>query len=187
MPEGRITSIKIRDHFRRMWIFYLVGMAIVLFLNNLIFTVTRPSFSDDETLKIMLLNVEAQIDESALLASLQDAGIRCVETEALAGAAADDPTSNMLLLVKLTSGFGDIYITDSAGLAQLESRAACLDLSDVQAQGAAPVFVTHPETNQSYAGALQLADGRYLVVPSNSTNIPQARQALPTLIKMLTE
>lgn len=187
MPEEKITRQSIRDHFRRMWVWYLAGIAIVLFLNNLFFTVTRPSFSDGETLKIMLLNTSAAIDEEKLLQSIGETGIQCVQTEELAFASADDSTSNMLLMVKLTAGFGDIYITDESGLMQLNNRAACLDLADIRARGFEPVTVIHPESGETLTGALKTPDGKYLVIPSNSTNIQEAKTALPLLAAMITE
>ena len=182
-----ITKQRIRDHFSRMWIIYIAGVLIVLFLNHILFTVTRPSYSDDETLKIMLLNAEAEIDTESLLASLSGTGIQSVRTEPLSGADISDPTSVMMLSAKLISGFGDIYITDAAGLTVLQSRAACLDLSDMEIPGTQPVPVTHPETGETYPGALQTGNGLLLVIPYNSTNIPQAKTALPILTRMITE
>lgn len=187
MPEGSITKEKIRDHFRRLWMIYLAGVVIVLFLNNLIFTVTRPSFSDEEILKIMLLNTEVEMDTDSLLASLAETGILSVQTEILPGANIADPASVMLVSVKLTSGYGDIYLTDSAGLEVLESRAACLDLSGMEMSDVQFVQVIHPETNAAYPGALQTGNGLLLVIPSNAENAAAAQAALPILVKQITE
>lgn len=161
MPEGRITRQRIRDHLRRLWMVYLAGMVVLALANHLVYTVTRPSFSDDETLKIMLLNVDVSIDEEALLKDVQHLGFRAVETVPLC-IAWEDPGSDMLLAVQLTGGFGDIYITDAQGLAALEARNACRAV-------------------RSTSGGLRLA------VAKNGTNPESATAALELLAEKLGE
>ena len=164
MPEGKITLRGLRDHLRRLWLAYLIGAVALLFLNNLMFTVTRTSFSGAETLRIMLLNTDVQIDEAGLLMQLQAEfpEIRAVECEPLASAGPEDANGTMLLMVKLTSGTGDVYITDGPGLALLEGREACGKL-------------------------LRLENGLCLAVIKSTDNPGPAEAALPLLAKMIQE
>ena len=161
MPEGKITRQRMRDHLRRLWMVYLAGMLALALANHLVYTVTRPSYSEDETLKIMLLNVDVSIDEEALLKDVQRLGFRTVETVPLY-IALEDPASEMLLAVQLTGGFGDIYITDAQGLAALEARNACRAV-------------------RFTSGSLKLA------VAENGTNPESATAALEPLAEKLGE
>lgn len=162
MPDTKITSARIREHLRRMWALYLVGAVLALFFNHLIFTVTRPSFSEDETLKIMLLNADLPIDAQAMLEATEHLGFRTVETLPLA-VSYGDPSSEMLLLVQLTGGFGDLCITDSGGMDLLQAREACLD------------------------GGTQLPGGLFITAMKNSTTPGRAQDALPILFQMIAE
>lgn len=162
MPDTKITSARIREHLRRMWALYLVGAVLALFFNHLLFTVTRTSFSEDETLKIMLLNTDLAIDEPALLEATEHLGFRSVETLPLA-VSYGDPSSEMLLLMQLTGGFGDIYIADSGGMDLLSSREACLD------------------------GGMRLPGGLFIAAMKNSTTPGRAQDALPILFQMIAE
>lgn len=165
MPDTKITSARIREHLRRMWAAYLVGAVLALFFNHLIFTLTRPSFSEDETLRIMLLNADVTIDEAALLDALQPAGVKSVQMESLISAGQMDAAGAMLVKAKLISGNGDLYITDAAGLKHLEHAGAFADAS----------------------AAVPCGDGIYLLIPDHAQNTQQAQLALPIMKNMLTE
>lgn len=159
MPDGKITRQRVRDHLRRLWAVYLIGVAALCFLNHLVFTMTRPGYSDDETLKIMLLNTGIPIEEAKLLEKVENLGFRTVETLELT-VAPEDATSRMLLITQLVSGYGDIYITDEAGLSVLNEREACHTVREVQ-------------------------DGLHLVVISNGTNVESAQAAAEILAEEL--
>lgn len=182
MPEGKITGNMLRDHFRRLWLVYLVGIVLMFFLNNVIFDVTRPDFSDDETLKIMLLNADAALSEDALLEDVRDLGFGCVELLPLAYAP-EDPSSRMLVYMQLTGGFGDIWITDAAGLELLLERDACLRLDGVEIAGLVSVEKQNMQTGQGFTAALRLPGENYIVVARNGTTPDAALKALVSLTK----
>jgi len=161
MPEGKITRQRVRDHLRRLWLVYLVGAVALCFLNHVVFTITRPGYSDDETLKIMLLNVQVSLKENELLEKTAHLGFRTVETLELT-VAPEGETSRMLLTTQLVSGYGDIYITDEAGLDVLNERYACHTVRELQA-------------------------GLYLVVSRNGTNLETAQAAAEILAKEIGE
>lgn len=161
MPEGSITRQKIRDHLRRLWPVYLAGFALLIFLNNLVYTVTRPAYGDDATLKIVLLNADISIEEDSLLEKTRHLGFETVEILPLS-IAAGDASSEMLLYAQLISGFGDIYIADDAGLKLLEGRDVC---GNVRPAG----------------------NGLHAVVISNGTTVERAEAAMEFLEKTLGE
>lgn len=173
MPESGFSWARIREHLRKWLALYIAATVALCFVNHLVFTVTRPGYSDDETIKIMLLNVEAEVPEdtaSMLLAALQsaDGGIRALEFEQLAAVSAGDATSEMLLSVKLTGGFGDIYLTDEAGLAMLEKRQAVADSVQIER-------------------CMLTGGAAYLAVMRNTTDMESAMAALEILQTKLGE
>lgn len=190
MPETKIHVQRLKAHFRRLWVIYLVGILLLCFLNHMVFTVSRPRFSEEETLKIMLLNVDTELDATALLEKVQmvDDTIRAVEFVPLATVSTEDASSMMLLSAQLVGGFGDIYCTDSAGLDALEKRYACLSLSDMQLSGWEIVRRVDAESGEMYAAALRQTDGEiYLVVAKNGTNIESSIKTLSILAEEIME
>ena len=186
MPDGKITRQKIRDHLRRLWPAYLIGLAVLVFLNNLVYTVTRPGYSEDETLKIMLLNVEAAIPEEALLQQVEHLGFKCVETLPLS-LSDENPGDAMLLAVQLTGGYGDIFIADAACLNALLQREACLPLPAGSYTDAQVKMHTAPEAGESYAAALRGPNDTYFAVMRNGTTPENALAAMDILFQMITE
>ena len=179
MPETGFCLQRIKVHLRK-WIgLYVAGMIAVCFLNHIVYTVTRPGFSDDERLKIMLLNVETALTDSAYAAlSMQmlpeiqaaDEGILILEFEELPAASKGDPTSEMLLAMKLTGGYGDLYLTDEAGLELLRQRNALANDGPVRIKNC---VLTGGEA--------------YLTIVANTTDMESARIALPIVSAQLEE
>lgn len=190
MPEKGIDRKRLREHFRRLWAVYLIGAVALCFLNHLIYTVTRPSYSEEQTFKLMLVNVELQIDEEELLEAVRtmDGDIRAAEVVSLAGVVVEDPTSVMLLSTQLVSGFGDMYYTDAAGLEVLINRRACLPLEIEAPQGWTLAYRVDPESGEEFAAALERADGsEFLTVASNGTNVESTLKLLPILAEKILE
>lgn len=178
MPETGFSLQKIKLHLKK-WIgLYLAGMIAVCFLNHIVYTVTRPGFSDDERLKIMILNAEtmfAQEDYAELsmrmLQEIQkaDAGILTLEFEELPQIEDGNLSSEMLLSATLTGGYGDLYLTDESGLMLLEKKNALTD-DRIRIQ---KCVLTGKEA--------------YLAVISNTTDMESARLALPIAAGLLEE
>ena len=179
MPESGFALRRIREHLRR-WIgLYLAGMIAVCFLNHIVYTVTRPGFSDDERLKIMLLNVETALTDSdyadlsmKLLPEIQkaDEGVLILEFAELPQIEAGNPSSELLLKVQLTGGYGDLYLTDEAGLALLAQKNALAEDGAVQIDS-----------------CVLTGQKAYLAIISNTTDMESARIALPIVAAMLEE
>ena len=177
MPETGFSIEKIKIHLRK-WIgLYLAATIGLCFLNHLIYTVTRPSFSDDERLKIMLLNVESVLSDeeyadfsAKLLPELQalDPGILTLEFEQLPFVQEGDAGSEMMLSVKFTGGFGDLYLTDEAGLAFLQKKNLCGPTEFIE-------------------NCLLTGGEAYLAIISNTTDMDSAVTALPLVAGALKE
>ena len=69
MPEVQLSPRRIREHLRRRWYFYLAGIVLLCFLNNLVYTVTRPRTPERALLRVMLVNVDAPEAYSAFSTS----------------------------------------------------------------------------------------------------------------------
>lgn len=184
MPQDKIDARRIRDHFRRLWLVYLIGAVLLCFLNHLVYTVTRPGYSDDETLCVLMLNVETGVAEADILAAVAPAGFRDVQLIPLA-AVEGDPSGGMLVNMRLTDGRGDLCISDAHGLEILAGRNACLPLESAGDTGLAPVRRVNPETGLAYTAALQTEDGRFLSVIANGTDTESALAALGALAGLL--
>ena len=197
MPEEKLDGAKLREHLRRCWALYLAGVVALCFLNHMVYTVTRPRFSEAETLRVMLLNVDLEPDGEAqreLLRAVQAAapGIRALEFESLVAARAEDAYSGVLLTTKLVAGYGDVYVTDAEGFALLVERGACLALGDAVPPGFEAAVGVDPETGADAVCGMRTRLSRagteiYLAVMANGTNIESILAALPALAAALTE
>ena len=199
MPEVQLSPRRIREHLRRRWYFYLAGIVLLCFLNNLIFTVTRPRVPERALLHAMLVNVDApdsQLEalERTLLAAARSAepDVRAVELEPLQYLGESDAGSTILLATKFAAGGADLYIADEAGFAAMAARGCCaaLDLEGL-AQGE-PAF--DPETGASCAVRMDAgaifgnAEGEiYLFVSAGADNPAAAEAALRTLTTQASE
>ena len=145
MPEVRLSPRRIREHFRRRWPVYLAGIVLLCFLNNLIFTVTRPRIPERTLLHVMLVNVDtpdAELEglEARLLTAAQAAEpeVRAVELEPLSYLGENDAGSAILLATKFAAGGADLFIADEAGYEAMAARGFCAALDAATLQDAQP-------------------------------------------------
>ena len=193
MPEVQLSPRRIREHLRRRWYFYLAGIVLLCFLNNLIFTVTRPRTPERALLRVMLVNVdapEAELErlEERILAAAQAAEpeVRAVEIEPLQYLGESDAGSNILLTTRFVSGGADLYIADAVSYEVMAARGYCAALDESGLSGAE--LLTDPETGEACAVRLDAgavfsdAEGEvYLFVSAGADNPAAARSALENL------
>lgn len=193
MPEVQLSPRRIREHLRRRWYFYLAGIVLLCFLNNLIFTVTRPRTPERALLRVMLVNVDAPDAElkrleERILAAAQAAEpeVRAVEIELLQYLGESDAGSNILLATRFVSGGADLYIADEVSYEVMAARGYCAALDLENLPDGEPAF--DPETGESCAVRLDagaiLAEGEgevYLFVSAGADNPAAARAALENL------
>ncbi len=193
MPEVQLSPRRIREHLRRRWYFYLAGIVLLCFLNNLIFTVTRPRTPERALLRVMLVNVdapEAELErlEARLLTAAQAAEpeVRAVEIEPLQYLGEQDAGSNILLTTRFVSGGADLYIADAASCEVMAARGYCAALDESGLSGAE--LLTDPETGEACAVRLDAgavfsdAEGEVcLFVSAGADNPAAAKAALQNL------
>ena len=193
MPEVQLSPRRIREHFRKRWPIYLAGILLLCFLNNLIYTVTRPRVPERALLHVMLVNVDAPDSElerleQALLTTAQAAepDVRAVELEPLQYLGESDAGSNILLATKFAAGGADLYIEDEAGYEVMAARGFCAALDAENLPGAE--LLTDPETGERCAVRLDAgaifgdAEGEIcLFVSAGADNPAAARSAFKIL------
>ena len=193
MPETGLSPNRIREHLRRRWYFYLAGIVLLCFLNNLVYTVTRPRTPERALLRVMLVNVdapEAELErpEERILAAAQAAEpeVRAVEIELLQYLGESDAGSNILLTTRFVSGGADLYIADAVSYEVMAARGYCAALDTENLPDGEPAF--DPETGESCAVQIDAgavfsdAEGEvYLFVSAGADNPAAARSALETL------
>ena len=151
MPEYGITRERLRNHFLRLWVVYLAGIVLLVFLNNLVYTITRPGYSAAETFKIMLVNADVSLQEDALLQRTEPLGFRAVEMMELSFSP-EDAASRMLLITQLISGDADVYIIDAPGLAVLNERGVCRSVRELESG----LYIAAVNDEQNVCGALEI-------------------------------
>lgn len=188
MPEVQLSACRIREHLRRRWPVYLAGIALLCFLNNLIYTVTRPRVPERALLHAMLVNVdapEAELEalEQALLTAAQSAepDVRAVELEPLSYLGEQDAGSAILLATKFAAGGADLFIADEAGYEAMAARGFCAALDAGALPGAE--LLADPETGDSCAVRLDAgavlpdAEGKICAFVSAGADNPTAAEA----------
>ena len=188
MPELQLSAYRIREHLRRRWYIYLIGAVLLCFLNNLVFTVTRPRVPERALLHVMLVNVdapEAELEalEQTLLAAAQSAepDVRAVELEPLQYLGESDAGSAILLATKFAAGGADLYIADAASCEVMAARGFCAALDAGALPGAE--LLTDPETGDPCAVRLDAgailadAEGEICIFVSAGADNPAAAEA----------
>ena len=188
MPELQLSPRRIREHLRRRWPIYLVGIVLLCFLNNLVFTVTRPRVPERALLHVMLVNVDApdmELErlEGALLAAAQSAepDVRAVELEPLQYLGESDAGSAILLATKFAAGGADLYLADEAGYEAMAARGFCAALDAGALSGAD--LLHDPETGEGCALRLDAdvlfpgAEGKICIFVSAGADNPAAAEA----------
>ena len=188
MPEVRLSPRRVREHFRRRWPVYLAGIVLLCFLNNLIFTVTRPRTPERALLRVMLVNVdapEAELErlEARLLTAAQAAEpeVRAVEIEPLQYLGESDAGSNILLTTRFVSGGADLYIADKVSYEVMAARGYCAALDLENLPDGEPAF--DPETGEGCAVRLDAgavfsdAEGEVCIFVSAGADNPAAAKA----------
>ncbi len=192
MPETSINPRRIREHLRKRWWVYLAGALLMCFLNNLVYTVTRPRTPNSELLRVMLVNVNAP--EGALdalagallpVARAADEAVREVAFEPLTYLGPEDASTNVLLAVKLTAGGADLYIADEAGFEAMAVMGGCAALEAADFPGAELLCATDADTGEAYPCVIQLpaealfdgAEGDLYLFASAGADNPEAALA----------
>ncbi len=142
MPITKLTPARLKEHLRKHFFVYAVGIAICLVLTNLVWTTTAPRVPSDQSVVIYVAgpwsNVEAlnpiARDIEARLAA--DTDIREVEFQNLLFSNPEkDYTSSMLLMTRLATREGDAFLCSGECMNALMTSGVLMPLDDLVAGG----------------------------------------------------
>ena len=141
MPDTKFSWRGLREHLRKYFLFYLLGIALGVFGAEMLWTMTRPRIPSQASVNIYLA------------AGYSDAEpLQALAPDILARLQADDDTiqqvyfesmmyndqvytSNMLLLTRLSVGECDAFLAAPLAMDALVDSGALIPLDDALAQG----------------------------------------------------
>ena len=216
MPDTKFSWRGLREHLRKYWFLYLVGIALGLFGAELLWTMTRPVIPNDASVNIFLVAPYSnpQPPEAIapdLLARVQadDDAIRQVQCESLMFNE-QIYASSMLLLTRLTVGECDAFLASQPAMDALVSSKALMPLDEplkrgwMSGSGLEPYVVTTEDEDTgetaTWTAGLRLDgvdalaklgafdnEGAFLCVTDTGGNPEAAMKTLEYLIEYLTE
>ena len=210
MPDTKFSLPALREHLRRYFWIYLVGIALCLFGTGLLWTTTAPRLANDEMVTVYLADSYTNPEVLSgiaddMLAETQafDERLKLVEFNALQYTE-DDYNSQILLLTRLAVGEGDAFLASQAAIDALVQSQVLLALDAPVAEGWLAEYGLEPyyETGESETllAGLRLDtvsalsdmgafynEGAYLCVAANGGNVETTMKALEVMMRDLTE
>lgn len=192
MSEKGNIKEKLAAHLRRCGWIYIVGVVALVFLNNLIYTMSRPRVPEENTVRVMAVNQYADFSrqEKKWLADVQaaDDSVLSLEFETIPYDSERYETG-MAMPVKLMAGGYDLLIADEVGFAAMVNFGALAPLEDyLDESDAERVEVTNAETGETFVGALKMdflgMKDVYVALSVNSENPESTWTAFKTLREM---
>lgn len=143
MPDTGLNLANLKEHLRKNWVFYLVGILITVVLTNLLWTSTAPQIPTDQSVLIFLVdgytNSEALDGVAAdMLERLktQDDTLQLVEFQ---NVMFSDPENNyasmMVLMARLAVAECDIFLASGEAMERLIASGTLLPLDAYYADG----------------------------------------------------
>ena len=162
MPDAKLTWASLREHLRRYGVIYIVAIAAALVLANLLWTVTAPRVPEDQRILIYLADawtdpepLNALAGDLLTQAQAYDPSLREIAFESLPFAdTGNNYTGAMVLMTRLATGEGDLFLAGPDAMAELVAVGGCMDLTDYRAAGwlanLKPFYgdITDPETGE---------------------------------------
>lgn len=216
MPDTKFSWRALREHIRKYFFIYLVGIAVCLLGTNLLWTSTRPQLANDQTVMIYL--ADGYVDSTALdgiardmleKTQADDPALQDVEFQNLQFTG-NDYSSSMLLMTRLSVNEGDAFLAGEDAMdALVRSRAALpldalLDGGWLAEYNLEPYRVTLEDeetgTTETFIAGLRLDsvtalrtlgamdnEGAFLCLIDGGGNPETTRRALEYMMKDLTE
>ena len=142
MPDTAFSFAKLREHLRKHFFIYVIGIAVCLLLTNLLWTTTAPRIPSNQSLFIYMADAWSSpeaLDPIArdILEKLQaDTDIREVEFQSLQYSdPTQDYTSAMLLMTRLAAGDCDAFLCNQDCMNALLMSGVVQPLDDLVAGG----------------------------------------------------
>ena len=192
MSEKGSLKEKLAAHLRRCGWIYIAGIVALVFLNNMIYTMTRPRVPEENTVRVMMVNQDADFSRQGKewLADVQaaDESVLSLEFESIPYDSERYETG-MAMPVKLMAGGYDLLIADEVGFGAMVSFGALAPLEDyLEETDAERVEVTNAETGETFVGALRMdflgMEDVYVALSVNSENPESTWTAFKVLREM---
>ena len=143
MPDTGLNLANLKEHLRKNWVLYIVGILITVVLTNLLWTSTTPQIPTNQSVLIFLVDgytASEALDGVAtdMLERLkpQDDTLRLVEFQNLMFS---DPENNyasmMVLMARLAVGECDIFLASGEAMEKLIASGTLLPLDEYYADG----------------------------------------------------
>ena len=214
MPPKGLTKARLAEHIRKYSPIYIIGIVVMLFLTNIIYTSTRPQTPYEREVLIYLADGYANVDAlNANAAAYVDYGkqiddtLESVEFDTLLyNNPAEDYTASYLLMTRVALGNADAFFASSICAQSLFSMDIALPLNDyldtgwMADAGLEPITVVNEETGETYIGGLSLTSvnglaemgalanqDAVLIIPSNSSNIETSMAVVERVIRDIQE
>lgn len=215
MPDTSFSWRKLREHLRKyLWI-YILGVALCLFGTSLLWTVTRPRLSIEQTVNICLADAYSNPDPlkdiaDDVLARTQplDEALKQVSFDSLMFS--DDYASRMVLVTRLSVGECDAFLASQSAMDALATSGALTPLDGYVAEGWLSAYGLEPyyatvEDEETGEGETFLAglridsltallrrgafnnEGAFLCVANNGGNLETTLKALEFVVEELSE
>ena len=215
MPDTKFSWRGLREHIRKFFWIYILGIVICLVGTNLLWTTTRPRVSIEHSVTVFLADGYSDPTPLADIArdmlertQAFDDTLEQVEFQSMMYNE-NDYTSSMLLVTRLSVGEGDAFLANQAAMDALASSEALEPLDDHVAggwlaeYGLEPYYATveNPDTGEStsFLAGLRLDsvdalaqmgafnnEGAFLCVTNNGGNQETTMKALEYMLEDLT-
>ena len=217
MPESKFTWPRLKEHLRKFFWIYLIGIVVCVAGTNLIWTTTAPRIPYDQSVVVLLAdgysNTEALsgvAKETLVRTQADDPTLQLVEFQPLQYVGPEDYASQMLMVTRLSISEADALMASEAAMETLVNMNAVLPLDDawadgwMEGRGLEPYYatVTDEETGEerTFLAGMRLDsvdaltrlsafnnEGAFLCVTINSENEETSLKALEHMIDVLEE
>lgn len=216
MPDTKFSFAALKEHLRKYFWVYLIGVAACLIGTNLLWTTTAPHPTNEQTVTIFLADAFSNPAPLSGLAQRMleetkpyDENLKQVDFESLMYKE-DDYTSSMLLLTRLAVGEGDAFLASQAAMDALvqsevlEPLDSYVESGWLSEYGLEPYYGTVTDEDEGTSATLLAGlkldrytvlqdmgaffnEGAYLCVASNGGNVDTTMKALECMMAALTE
>lgn len=213
MPFKGLTWFRLKEHIRKTFWIYAVGIVVMLFVSNLLYTVTTPRTPAEKEVLVYLVdaytNTEGHLVEELAADGLEhgrqsDETLELVRFESIPYQGTEDYTSPILLTARMSIGDGDVYLCAPEGFDYATKAGLPIDLAPYLAEGwlsglnAETYSYTDPETGETIVAGVSLAnvhalddmfmfdnDEAYLLIASNSSNVETSMDVVEHMLYAL--
>lgn len=214
MPHTGLTWFRLKEHLRKCLPIYLAGFVVCILLTNLLYTSTRPVTPSDQAVLVYLTDsytnpepLSGLAEDALAYGQTVDETLQEVAFESLSfNDPEQDYTSSMLLVARLSTGDGDVFLASPLAADYLCRSEAFLPLEEyldagwMEDLGLEPLEYTSAESGETHVAGLKLDsvtalrdlgafnnEGACLIIAANGTNIDTSMAVAEHILKTLLE